>query len=166
MDLGRLNDLAPDEAREAFLGCCASTTWATQMVDRRPFAHPDHLLEVARVEWRSLGRNDREEAFAAHPRIGDSTAGAGRHADWSQREQAGTVGAGDELAERLAGCNREYELRFGRVYLVFATGKSAAEMLALCEERLGNDPETEYEIATTEQEKITDLRLRRLLEID
>ena len=133
---------------------------------RRPFSGIEELLVAAREEWRALNSEDRNEAFAAHPRIGESPGAGGRHSDWSRREQEGVVGAGSEVRERLSECNREYERRFGRVYLVFATGRSADEMLRLCKERLANDPETEYEIASAEQEKITDLRLRRLLEID
>lgn len=166
MDLDRLNSLDANEARQAFLDCCASVAWAAAMTGRRPFARVEGLLEAAREEWRELARADREEAFAAHPRIGDSLDRGGRHAAWSRTEQAGAAGARGEVTKRLADCNRAYERRFGRVYLVFATGKSADEMLALCEARLANDPETEYEIASAEQEKITDLRLRRLLEID
>ena len=135
------------------------------MAGRRPFSSTDDLLAAAREEWQGLGPSDREEAFAAHPRIGDRITGDGQHAAWSRREQstAGDPGAG--TLARLADCNREYETRFDRVFLVFATGKSADEMLALCEERLGNDPETEYQIASDEQEKITNLRLQRLIGI-
>jgi 2-oxo-4-hydroxy-4-carboxy-5-ureidoimidazoline decarboxylase len=165
VDLARLNDLPADEARQVFLDCCASTAWSNRMADRRPFADPDELLAAARAEWWALGPTHRSEAFAAHPRVGGQVAGNDRHAAWSRREQSGAADADEVLAEQLADCNREYERRFGRVYLVFATGKSASEMLALCQERLDNDAETEYQIASAEQEKITDLRLRRLVRI-
>jgi 2-oxo-4-hydroxy-4-carboxy-5-ureidoimidazoline decarboxylase len=165
MDLARLNDLPADEARQVFLDCCASAEWADHMTRHRPFAGEDDLLEAARVEWRALGQQDREEAFAAHPRIGDEVAGNDRHSSWSRREQAAAADASPTVQDRLAACNRAYQDSFDRVFLVFATGRSAEEILALCEERLGNDAETEYRIASAEQEKITDLRLRRLLGI-
>ena len=166
MDIADLNDLPADEARHAFLGCCASTAWSKRMADRRPFTDPDELLAAARTEWQALGPTDQSEAFAAHPRIGETAIGNDRHSTWSRREQSGAADAGEGLAEQLADCNRQYERRFGRVYLVFAAGKSASEMLALCQERLDNDVDTEYRIASAEQEKITDLRLRRLVGID
>jgi len=136
------------------------------MTDRRPFATIDDLLSAAHEEWRALDLADRDEAFAAHPRIGDRAVGDDRHASWSRREQSGVDEADRRVLEALATCNRAYEERFDRVFLVFATGRTAADMLDLCEERMGNDPDTEYEIASTEQEKITDLRLRRLVGID
>lgn len=166
MDLDRLNRLGPEEARRAFTDCCASDAWASVMTDRRPFTDETALLDTAREIWRALDPSDREEAFDAHPRIGETRQGDDRHDAWSRREQE-EAGAGPTVVlDRLAECNREYETRFGRVYLVFATGKSAEDLLRLCEDRLGNDPDTELVIAGAEQEKITDLRLRRLVGID
>ena len=165
MDLARLNGLASEEARRAFLDCCGSIQWAARMAGRRPFDGAEELLEAARVEWAALDAADREEAFTTHPRIGETAEGAGRHERWSRREQSDVHDADERVLDRLAACNRAYEERFDRVFLVLATGKTAEEMLALCEERLHNDPEAEYEIASTEQAKITDLRLRRLLGI-
>jgi 2-oxo-4-hydroxy-4-carboxy-5-ureidoimidazoline decarboxylase len=166
MDLDRLNRLDPDEAHAAFRDCCGSDAWATTMTLQRPFASLAELLDTARSTWRSLEPADREEAYAAHPRIGESVPGDDRHHAWSRAEQGAVGGARPEVLERLAACNREYEARFGRVYLIFATGKSADELLTRCRARIDNDPETEAAIAADEQEKITDLRLRRLVGID
>ncbi|MEX1207216.1 MAG: 2-oxo-4-hydroxy-4-carboxy-5-ureidoimidazoline decarboxylase [Acidimicrobiia bacterium] len=166
MDLDRLNRLDPDDAHTAFRDCCGSGAWAAAMTLQRPFASLAELLDTARSAWRSLDPADREEAYAAHPRIGASVPGDDRHHAWSRAEQGSVGEAPAGVLERLEECNREYEAKFGRVYLIFATGSSAEELLAHCQARIDNDPETEAAIAADEQEKITDLRLRRLVRID
>lgn len=166
MDLDRLNHLGPDEAQAAFRDCCGSGAWATTMMLRRPFASLAELLDTARSTWQSLDPADREEAYSAHPRIGETVPGADRHHTWSRAEQGAVGEAHPGVLERVAACNREYEAKFGRVFLIFATGKSAEELLACCRDRIDNDPEAEAAIAAVEQEKITDLRLRRLVGID
>jgi len=103
-------------------------------------------------------RRRPQEAFAAHHRIGDRPA-AGKGA----REQAGTAHATQETLDALVEANRAYEQRFGRIFLVCATGKTPDEMLALCRQRLHNDPETEFAVASEEQRKITRLRLEQWL---
>ena len=139
------------------------------MTAARPFDSADAILETGDRVWRSLDRADWLEAFAAHPRIGDSGAGeAGRaggaaHGDWSAGEQAGVATATSTIRQRLAAANREYEARFGYIFIVCATGKSADEMLAMLEQRLENAPDAELRIAAEEQRKITQLRLSRLL---
>jgi len=139
------------------------------MTAARPFDSADAILETGDRVWRSLDRADWLEAFVAHPRIGDSGAGeAGRaggaaHGDWSAGEQAGVATATSTIRQRLATANREYEARFGYIFIVCATGKSADEMLAMLEQRLKNGPDAELRIAAEEQRKITQLRLSRLL---
>lgn len=165
MDLDTLNGLPVAEAQQAFLECCASNAWAAAMVRHRPFHDEVAVLETARDLSGALGPGDWSEAFAAHPRIGETRIGGGRSESWSRHEQAGTHRAPPEVIERLAACNREYEARFGRVYLVFASGRSAGDLLEECARRLGNDPETERQIAARELEKITELRLRKLMGI-
>jgi 2-oxo-4-hydroxy-4-carboxy-5-ureidoimidazoline decarboxylase len=127
------------------------------MTAARPFRTVESLLERAEEEWRSLSEPDWLEALAAHPRIGDRTA-SGREA----REQAGALGSNAETLDVLARANAEYEARFGHVFVVCATGKSSAEMLALCRARLHNDPATEIRVAVGEQSKIVRLRLEAL----
>jgi OHCU decarboxylase len=107
--------------------------------------------------WWSLEGGDWLEAFAAHPRIGERAAG------WAGEEQSGVRGADDEVLGRLNSLNHDYERKFGHVFLIFATGKSAAEILAELERRLANDPATELRIAAGEQAKITRLRLQKAL---
>jgi OHCU decarboxylase len=158
------------------------------MAATRPFGSFLDLADEADRIWRSLSKEDWLEAFAAHPKIGSapssvagagpwglsprqgSVAGAGpqglspRHSlVWSREEQGGTRGASPETLANLADANREYEERFGHVFIVCASGRNAAEMLALAEKRLANDPETELAIASEEQRKITRLRLEKLL---
>jgi OHCU decarboxylase len=170
--LDELNALdAPAAARE-LRRCCGSTTWADRMTAARPFDSADAIVKAGDEVWWSLDRQDWLEAFAAHPRIGDSAAGeAGRaggageaaQGDWSTGEQAGVATATSTILRRLAAANREYEARFGYIFIVCATGRSADEMLAMLDERLMNDPDAELRIAAEEQRKITRLRLLKLM---
>jgi 2-oxo-4-hydroxy-4-carboxy-5-ureidoimidazoline decarboxylase len=153
------------KARAAFVSCCGATRWAEGMSARRPFASAQHLLDAARQVWQTLGRADWLEAFAAHPKIGDLDSLRTKFATtaaWAAREQAGVEGAGETTLLALAEGNRQYEARFGHIFIVCASGKSAEEMLTLLQARLRNDPEEELRIAAGEQQKITRLRLDRL----
>jgi 2-oxo-4-hydroxy-4-carboxy-5-ureidoimidazoline decarboxylase len=136
------------------------------MEGRRPFADAKALLASADEVWASLGPVDWKEAYAHHPRIGDKQALRERFAatrQWAAGEQAGVSGASESVLDALAEGNRDYESRFGHIFIVCATGKSAEEMLALLRARLGNDPKTEERIAAAEQAKITRIRLEKLL---
>jgi allantoicase len=155
--LDRLNALPPGEAEAALLACCGSRAWARRMAESRPFQGLDDLRETSDRIWWSLGREDWLEAFSAHPRIGE------KGSRWSEQEQAGARGADAETLAALVEANRVYESRFDHIFIVCATGKTAAEMLALLRVRLDNDPETELRIAAEEQRKITNLRLEKLL---
>lgn len=128
------------------------------MVAGRPFGSRADLLDRSDRIWQSLQRGDWLQAFAAHPRIGSRAASG-----WAAGEQAGSLGAGAAVLTRLSERNHEYEARFGHMFIVYATGKSADEMLALLEARLGNEPDAELNIAAEEQRKITRLRLHKLL---
>jgi OHCU decarboxylase len=156
--LERLNALGDVEAEEELRRFCGSREWARRMVGARPFPDARRAIEAAERIWVSLGREDWLEAFRAHPRIGDRRA-SGREA----AEQAGARAAPAEVLASLDEGNRLYEERFGHVFLVFATGKTGAEMLGLLRQRLGNDPETEVRIAADEQRKITRRRLEGAL---
>ena len=164
----KLNRLSMDEARAALLACCGSTRWADAVAALRPFWDVGQLLNLAGRVWRELPREDWLEAFRAHPKIGGSKAeretGAEARA-WAEGEQARTREASSETLDALAEANREYEARFGFIFIVCATGKSAEEMLALLRERLHNDPETELRVAAGEQWRITELRLRKFLNV-
>lgn len=158
MNLAALNALPAPEARAEFERCCGSRRWTDAMLNGRPYADKATLQKAAEAFWRALGREDFLEAFAHHPRIGASAAQG-----WAKGEQSGVLGAAAGTMQALAEGNREYERRFGHIYLICATGKSAAEMLTILERRLRNEPDAELAEAAGEQAKITALRLEKLL---
>ena len=136
------------------------------MVARRPFVNLNHLLGIAHPFWMGLGPGDWREAFAHHPRIGDLESPRRRFAataDLAEREQAAVAAASRATLEALAEGNRAYEERFGYIFIVFASGRSADEMLDLLRQRLEHEPETELKTAAMEQWKIMRLRLDTLL---
>jgi len=155
-DLRRFNALPAGEAAARLLPCCGSRAWARRMAEGRPFQGLADLQKESDRIWWSLGGEDWREAFAAHPRIGE------RGSRWSEAEQAGARGADARTLGELIEANRVYETRFGHIFIVCATGKSAAEMLGLLRARLNNDPGTELRVAAEEQRKITHLRLEKL----
>jgi 2-oxo-4-hydroxy-4-carboxy-5-ureidoimidazoline decarboxylase len=157
-----LNALPAHDAEHELRTCCASAAWAAVVGAARPFADAGALAATAALE--ALEWPDVEEALSAHPRIGDRPEGAGRESAWSRTEQSGVDGAGREVVEALHTGNIAYEQRFGRVFLICATGLSAGEMLAALRERLANDEETERHAIRTELMKIVQLRLTKLLE--
>jgi OHCU decarboxylase len=164
--LARLNALPADDAERELLTCCGARAWARRMAGSRPFADADELLERADTIWWNLDESDWREAFRSHPKIGGTKAEAGqtdREQAWSAGEQAGMRAAADAVRDALAEGNAAYEARFGYIYIVCATGKTADEMLALLQSRLRNDPDTEIRTAAEEQRKITRLRLEKLL---
>lgn len=150
----RVNTLFhPDELRKV----CASSRWVEAMLAARPFASWEAMIDTATRIWLSLDEADWLEAFAAHPRIGEKKPG------WSAQEQSGTHAASDDTKAALAEGNRAYDDKFGFVFLICATGRSAGEMLANLRERLQHDRATELRIAAEEHAKITALRLEKLV---
>jgi len=165
-ELEALNSLSPEQANAEFLKCCGSSTWAREMNEARPFATVAQLLVTADDVWSSLSNEDWLEAFHAHPKIGEqkaSTAQSEQAQKWSAQEQAGTQEAAAETKAALAEGNRKYIERFGFIFIICASGKSAEEMLASLNNRLQNDAQTELKIAAEEQRKITRLRLENLI---
>ena len=158
MTLGELNLLPTASAMQELLQCCGSREWAVRMAALRPFSHEGALLEEADRVWLQLGEVDWLEAFAAHPRIGQSTT-----SQTAQREQALALSADDEIKSRLAAANAEYEARFGFIFIVFASGKTPEQMLELLHARMNNVHAVEIRKAAAEQMKITRLRLQRLV---
>ena len=166
-NLAWLNALSPDKAEAAFLDCCGSREWARRMAGSRPFRMFEQLFAVSEKIWFSLTPADWLEAFAAHPKIGSTKAAASqkkRAARWSESEQAGVAAANAAVKKQLAEANRLYLDKFGFIFIVCATGRSADEMLAICKARTGNSAATELTIAAEEQLKITEIRLAKLLE--
>jgi allantoicase len=165
--LKRLNDAPPAEAEKMLLSCCGSRRWALKMVDARPFRDVPDSIKQAREIWRKLDAEDWLEAFAAHPKIGARQAASNQSAqsaEWSRAEQSGMNATADAVRDALAETNCLYEAKFGYIFIVCATGKSAEEMLELCRMRLNNDADEEIRIAADEQRKITEIRLKKLLE--
>jgi len=155
--LEQLDALPGDAAKRELQRCCGSERWAAAMTARRPFRSTEQLMQVADEVWWSLEPADWLEALSHHPRIGERAAG------WARDEQSGARGASDETAKALAKFNHEYERTFGHVFVIFATGKTADEMLAALQHRLTNDAATELRNGAAEQAKITKLRLEKLL---
>lgn len=158
--LARLNALLPDAAQERFLTCCGSTLWAQRMAGRRPFPSVEDMHTDATHLFAELSATDWKEAFSRHPRIGE-TQGTTK---WSAQEQAGVRKAEQNTLSELAELNRQYQEKFGYIYIVCATGKSAEEMLGLLKQRLENSTQKELPVAAAEQAKITHLRLDKLFE--
>lgn len=156
--LSRLNSLPEKEAAGELLRCCGSTRWARAMAAGRPYRDERQLLQAAEATWRELGPSDWLQAFAQHPKIGDRAAKG-----WAAGEQSGAASASKATLAALLEENRAYEARFGHIFIVCATGKSAEEMLELLRSRLPNEPVAELKVAAEEQRKITALRLRKLL---
>ncbi|WP_250212730.1 2-oxo-4-hydroxy-4-carboxy-5-ureidoimidazoline decarboxylase [Acrocarpospora catenulata] len=153
-----------DLGRSDLLACCASTRWADAVAAHQPYRT---LAELTEASERALAETDWPdvlEALAAHPRIGDRDEGGDREAAWSRAEQSGTAHADAALLEALRQGNQAYERRFGHVYLICATGRSAGEMLDLLLARLANDEEVERKIVRDELAKIVKLRLVKLWE--
>ena len=137
------------------------------MSGARPFADRDAIFEAAEAHWASCERDDILEAFSHHPKIGENLDALrekfGSTADWSAQEQQGMASADEGLILSLRDANRAYDAKFGFIFIICATGKSADEMLAAIQSRLSNDAATELRVAAGEQAKITRLRLEKLL---
>ncbi|HEX3509416.1 MAG TPA: 2-oxo-4-hydroxy-4-carboxy-5-ureidoimidazoline decarboxylase [Candidatus Dormibacteraeota bacterium] len=158
--LASFNRLSRGEAERRLLACCGSRAWASGVAARRPYASVAAVVQAADDVWAKLSHSDWLEAFAAHPRIGES---GGRSPGSSNREQRGVMSAKEETLALLAEGNRLYEERFGHVFLISATGRSAQDVLAALRQRIENDPATELDVAAEEQRKITQLRLKSML---
>lgn len=163
MRLEELNALDEDAATRELGRCCGSARWAREMAAARPFAGVDAMAATADALWAALDPADWLEAFGAHPKIGES-GGAGGAGGWSEDEQRGVAGAAEITRRRLAEANREYEARFGYIFIVCASGQGATELLSVLERRLTNDPTAELAVAADEQRKIARLRLAKLVE--
>jgi 2-oxo-4-hydroxy-4-carboxy-5-ureidoimidazoline decarboxylase len=164
MDLWqRIDNARPEVARDMLHRANGSSRWLDLMMARRPFGSAESLQQLARSEFLSLGEEDWLEAFSHHPKIGDRAALERRFPsthDLSAQEQAGLGSARRGVIEDLAEANAAYLERFGFIFIVCATGKSAEEMLTLLRDRLANDRATELRTAAEEQAKITALRLQ------
>jgi 2-oxo-4-hydroxy-4-carboxy-5-ureidoimidazoline decarboxylase len=165
--LHEFNILPKEKLIEELKKCCGSTAWVQRMLPFIPADDMVELLEDAEDEWWKCSRSDWIEAFAHHPKIGDTDSLRKKFAStatWASGEQSGVNNASEETIRALAAANKLYEERFGFIFIVCATGKTAEEMLDLLQQRLQNEPDEEIIIAADEQNKITKLRIEKLLE--
>jgi 2-oxo-4-hydroxy-4-carboxy-5-ureidoimidazoline decarboxylase len=162
--LARWNRLPHEEAARDILPCCGSKAWAASMALKRPVEEEAALLAASDEIWRALGEADWLEAFRSHPRIGETTAeksSAAQSSAWSAQEQQKAATADEAVKMALKWGNREYEQKFGRIFIVCATGKSAGEILEILRRRLHNDEATELRQAAEEQRQIMHIRLKK-----
>lgn len=164
MTIKEFNQLDAAVAQEEIFKCCGCTNWAVKLVDNRPFTTIDDLRITSDTVWSGCNEQDWKEAITHHPKIGDKNSLKKKFAtkEWASNEQSGVNNAGDDILEELAKGNEDYEKKFGFIFIVCATGKSASEMLELLKKRLTNSPDQELKIAAGEQNKITHLRINKL----
>ncbi|TDU83648.1 2-oxo-4-hydroxy-4-carboxy-5-ureidoimidazoline decarboxylase [Kribbella voronezhensis] len=162
MDLQEFNSSPPDRLRPLLAACCDVPRWVDRILAGRPYDDLAAVTEVADRAARDLDDGEVAQALAAHPRIGDRADGESTEAAWSRKEQSG-VGDDPGIRAALAAGNREYEQRFGRVFLICATGLSAEQMLTNLRHRLTNDEPTEAHVVRDELRKIAALRLEKLI---
>ncbi|MFJ9350585.1 2-oxo-4-hydroxy-4-carboxy-5-ureidoimidazoline decarboxylase [Streptomyces sp. NPDC101237] len=160
--LARFNDLEEHAARAVLHEACASTAWARRLLAARPYASAEALYSASDAATAGLGTADLAEAMAGHPPIGRPEPGD----PTSAREQSGMAGAAEALRAEMLELNLAYQERFGHVFLICATGRSAEEMRDAVKERIANAPEREREIVRTELGRINRIRLARLVAED
>ena len=164
--LAHWNALAPDEAATEILSCCGSRAWAACLAGMRPFADEQTLFAAADECWEKLPEADWLEAFRSHPRIGEQHAEkqtTAVSAAWSRSEQSQMSQVDAAILQRMRDGQRQYEERFGRIFIVCASGKEPAEMLSILERRLDNDPAQELQESAAQQQQIMQLRLHKWL---
>ena len=162
MTLKEFNKLDKETAAKELFSCCASQTWLSSLMNYFPFVSGEELVNKATAIWYDeCKKEDWLESFTHHPKIGDKKSLKEKFAG---KEQAAVASASDVVIEALAKVNVDYENKFGFIFIVCATGKSAEEMLIILQSRLSNTPADEIEIAAEEQNKITKLRIEKLLQ--
>ncbi len=162
-----INNLTDQECYDTFQNCCTASSWVAAMVYARPFANVEDLKSKSDGIWSQVDYEGWIEACEGHPKIGDVDSLAKKYAStkqWAGNEQQGMDSADMEVIEALAKGNEDYEHKFGYIFIVCATGKSASEMLEILNSRLPNEPKSELDIARGEQNKITRIRLDKLIE--
>lgn len=163
MTLDEFNSAPASVATSALLACCDTPAWAATVRDGRPYPDLESVLGVADRAARELTADEVDRALAAHPRIGERPEGDGTEAGFSREEQSG-VSTDARIGQALLEGNTAYGERFGRVFLICASGLSGEDVLSALRERLENDEETEVEVVAEELRKIALLRLRKVLE--
>jgi 2-oxo-4-hydroxy-4-carboxy-5-ureidoimidazoline decarboxylase len=165
MTIQEFNVLPHIEAKTELIKCCGSGTWAERLLSERPFDSIEELKNCSDKIWTLLDENSWKEAFSHHPKIGDMESLKKKFAstaNWAVKEQAAVKTAGIETLNALEKGNMDYENKFGFIFIICATGRSASEMLDALNSRINNSQSTELKIAVQEQNKITHLRLNKL----
>ncbi|MBI2428404.1 MAG: 2-oxo-4-hydroxy-4-carboxy-5-ureidoimidazoline decarboxylase [Ignavibacteriales bacterium] len=165
MTLEEFNSLADENAVSELERCCGSNRWINGMKTILPFDSVSSVYTHADEVWNALSPEDWKEAFTHHPKIGDIENARKKFAStsvWAEGEQRGVQSASEETLRQLADGNLKYEKKFGYIFILCATGKSADEMLSMLNNRLSNNVENEIYIAAEEQRKITRIRLEKL----
>jgi 2-oxo-4-hydroxy-4-carboxy-5-ureidoimidazoline decarboxylase len=165
--LARWNSQDHENATREILPCCGSHAWAAAVASRRPFADEVSLTAASTEIWFTLPKTDWREAFGSHPRIGQRNAqphATDKSLRWSEQEQKTALSPDDLTKLMLEGANQRYELKFGWIFIVCASGKTLAEILDILNMRMLNDTASELHEAVEQQRQITELRLRRWLE--
>ncbi|MFD9117073.1 2-oxo-4-hydroxy-4-carboxy-5-ureidoimidazoline decarboxylase [Streptomyces bottropensis] len=160
--LARFNALEEHAATAALHEACASAAWGRRLLAARPYTTVEELLTVSDAAMAELTEGDLAQAMAGHPPIGRPKPGD----PTSAREQRGMAGASDRLRAEMLELNLAYQERFGHVFLICATGRTAEQMRDALKERIGNAPEREREIVRTELGRINRIRLTRLVEVE
>ena len=166
MSLETLNSASPEAARDLLRQCCTSDLWVERMTGSRPFANADSLRKSADKHWKGLDEGDYLQAFDGHPKIGNVSSLKAKYAktkSLAAGEQSSVNTASDEIIDRLAAGNTNYENKFGFIFIVCASGKSAAEMVDLLEKRLPNTRSAELLNAAEEQRLIFQIRIEKML---
>lgn len=165
--LSNWNVMETSSAVALLLHCCAAQRWANGVAALRPYPTAEDLFASVDRVWATMQEPDWMEAFAAHPRIGERKAphASAQSKEWSSKEQASVDAARSQTLSELAAGNARYEDLFGFTYIVCATGKTAEEMLEILRKRIENDRQTELREAAEQQRQITQIRLRKWLEI-
>jgi len=159
------NSMPAERLEERLLACCAAPAWGAEIAAKRPYDDRPAIMAAADAAARGLSWAQVLAGLSAHPRIGERAAGDSAEAAWSRREQAAAAQSADEITKvALVEANRAYEARFGHVFLIFASGRTQAEILAAARDRLGNDEATERAVVAGELRAIALLRLERVLD--
>ena len=165
MTIAEFDHFSLEKKKELLLQCCGSSAWITRMLAEPAFEDLVDIMEVAEEKWYECNEADWLEAFEHHPQIGDVNSLKEKFAstkEWVSAEQSGVNSASQNILQQLTDTNKKYRERFGYIFIVCATGRSAEEMLGLIQRRMNNSPEEEIKIAMAEQNKITKLRLEKL----
>ncbi|MEO6135361.1 MAG: 2-oxo-4-hydroxy-4-carboxy-5-ureidoimidazoline decarboxylase [Ginsengibacter sp.] len=165
MTISEFDNLEIAVKKNLLFNCCGSNAWVKDMLEIMPVNDLVDLLEYAEEKWYDCNPADWLEAFEHHPKIGDFHSMIHTFTnitEWTSGEQAGVQNSTPEMMDKLKKANEEYEETFGYIFIVFATGKSAKEMLEILHQRINNSPQDELTIAAAEQNRITQLRLQKL----